>query len=106
MAGYDPPMSTVDGVLTLKSEVEWTDVEEQTSVGNVRALNAIFNGVDLNMFKLINSCTTTKEAWRILEVDMKALQKSNVPHSEEDKRKPFVLPCQMRKLIIAKKITA
>ncbi|KAA0040507.1 gag-pol polyprotein [Cucumis melo var. makuwa] len=52
----------------LKLEVDWTDVKEQASVENVRALNAIFNGVDLNVFKLINSCSTAKEAWRILEV--------------------------------------
>ncbi|KAA0066041.1 gag-pol polyprotein [Cucumis melo var. makuwa] len=51
-----------------KPEVYWTDAEEQTSVGNARAINAIFNGVDLNVFKLINSCTTAKEAWKILEV--------------------------------------
>ncbi|TYK29062.1 gag-pol polyprotein [Cucumis melo var. makuwa] len=31
-----------------KSEVDWTDAEEQVSIGNARALNAIFNGVDLN----------------------------------------------------------
>ncbi|KAA0037814.1 gag-pol polyprotein [Cucumis melo var. makuwa] len=44
------------------------DAEEQASVGNVRAINAIFSSVDLNVFKLINSCTTAKEAWKILEV--------------------------------------
>ncbi|TYK18161.1 gag-pol polyprotein [Cucumis melo var. makuwa] len=43
-------------------------VEEQASIGNARAINAIFNSVDLNVFKLINSCSTAKEAWRILEV--------------------------------------
>ncbi|KAA0039036.1 CACTA en-spm transposon protein [Cucumis melo var. makuwa] len=59
---YEPPMSTVDEVSILKAEVEWTDAEEQPSVGNARALNAIFNGVYLNVFKLINSCTTAKEA--------------------------------------------
>ncbi|KAA0048309.1 gag-pol polyprotein [Cucumis melo var. makuwa] len=68
VAGYDPPMSTVDGVSVPKPEVEWTDAEEQVLVGNARVLNAIFNGVDLNVFKLINSCTIAKEAWRILEV--------------------------------------
>ncbi|KAA0034957.1 gag-pol polyprotein [Cucumis melo var. makuwa] len=49
VAGYDPPMSTMDGVSVLKSEVEWTDVEEQASVGNFKAWNAIFTGVDLNI---------------------------------------------------------
>ncbi|MCI82765.1 gag-pol polyprotein, partial [Trifolium medium] len=30
-------------------------------------LNAIFNGVDKNMFRLINTCTEAKEAWEILQ---------------------------------------
>ena len=51
-----------------KSEVDWTDDKEQASIGNVRALNAIFNNVDLHVFKLIYSCSTNKEAWKILEV--------------------------------------
>ncbi|KAA0041441.1 gag-pol polyprotein [Cucumis melo var. makuwa] len=51
-----------------KPEVDWTDAEEQASVENARTINAIFNGVDLNVFKLINSCTTAREAWKILEV--------------------------------------
>ncbi|KAA0059924.1 Peptidase aspartic, catalytic [Cucumis melo var. makuwa] len=53
--------------LIAKPEVNWTDVEEQASVGNARAINAIFNSVDLNVFKVIYSCITAKEAWRILE---------------------------------------
>ena len=44
-------MITVDGVSVLKSEVDWTDAKEQAIVGNARALNAIFNRVDLNVFK-------------------------------------------------------
>ena len=43
VAGYGPPMSTVDGVSVPNPEVKWTDAEEQASVGNARALNAIFN---------------------------------------------------------------
>ncbi|KAA0062665.1 gag-pol polyprotein [Cucumis melo var. makuwa] len=62
VAGYEPSMITVDGLSIPKLEVDWTNAEEQASVGNARALNAIFNGVDLNVFKLINSCSTTKEA--------------------------------------------
>ena len=62
VAGYEPSMITVDGLSIPKLEVDWTNAEEQASVGNARALNAIFNGVDLNVFKLINSCSTAKEA--------------------------------------------
>ncbi|KAA0033527.1 gag-proteinase polyprotein [Cucumis melo var. makuwa] len=68
VADYDPPMIIVNGVSIPKSEVDWTDAEEQASVGNARALNAIFNSVDLNVFKLINSCNAAKEAWKTLEV--------------------------------------
>ncbi|KAA0067345.1 putative mitochondrial protein [Cucumis melo var. makuwa] len=50
VACYDPPMIIVDGVSVPKPEVDWTDAEEQASVGNARALNTIFNGVDQNVF--------------------------------------------------------
>ncbi|KAA0035672.1 gag-pol polyprotein [Cucumis melo var. makuwa] len=78
VAGYEPPMVTVDGVSVHKPKVDWTDAEEQTSVGNVRAINVIFNGVDLNVFKLINSCTTAKEAWKILEVAYEGTSKGKI----------------------------
>ncbi|KAA0046817.1 gag-pol polyprotein [Cucumis melo var. makuwa] len=67
VAGYEPSTITMDGVLVLKPKVDWADVEEQASVGNARAPNPIFNGVDLNLFKPIHSCSTTKETWSILE---------------------------------------
>ena len=34
---------------------------------NSKALNAIFNGVDTNQFKLISTCETAKDAWEILQ---------------------------------------
>ncbi|TYK02457.1 gag-proteinase polyprotein [Cucumis melo var. makuwa] len=78
VAGYDPPMITVNGVSVPKPEVDWTDAEEQASVGNARALNTIFNGVDLNVFKLINSCSTAKEAWKTLEVACEGTSKVKI----------------------------
>ncbi|KAA0037580.1 gag-pol polyprotein [Cucumis melo var. makuwa] len=78
MDGYESPMITVDGVLVPKPEVDWIDAEEQASVGISRALNAIFNGVDLNVFKVINSCSTAKDAWRILEVSYKGTSKVKI----------------------------
>ncbi|KAA0054584.1 putative mitochondrial protein [Cucumis melo var. makuwa] len=76
--GYEPPMVIVDGVSVPKPEVDWIDAEEQASVGNARAINAIFNGVDLNVFKLINSYTTAKEAWKILEVAYEGTSKVKI----------------------------
>ncbi|TYK25842.1 gag-pol polyprotein [Cucumis melo var. makuwa] len=67
-----------DGVLVLKPEVDWTNAEEQASVGNVKALNAISNGVDLNVFKLINSCSTAKDTWRILKVAYEGTSKVKI----------------------------
>ncbi|KAA0032462.1 gag-proteinase polyprotein [Cucumis melo var. makuwa] len=78
VGGYEPPMVTVNGVSVPKPEVDWTDAEEQASVGNARAINAIFNCVDLNKFKLINSCTTAKEAWKILEVAYEGTSKVKI----------------------------
>ncbi|KAA0042995.1 gag-pol polyprotein [Cucumis melo var. makuwa] len=78
VAGYDPLMIIVNGVSIPKPEVDWTDVEEQASVGNARALNAIFNGVDLNVFKLINYCSTAKEAWKTLEVAYEGTSKVKI----------------------------
>ncbi|KAA0041665.1 gag-pol polyprotein [Cucumis melo var. makuwa] len=77
VASYDPPMITVNGVSVPKPEVDWTDTEEKASVRNARTLNAIFNGVDLNVFKLINSCSTAKEVSnynkRVLEITNESL---------------------------------
>ena len=68
-------MVTVDGLSIPKLEVDQTDAEEQVSVGNYRALNVIFNRVDLNALKLISSCNSAKEAWKILEVDYECTTK-------------------------------
>ncbi|TYK14799.1 gag-pol polyprotein [Cucumis melo var. makuwa] len=78
VAGYEPPMVTLDEVSVPKPEVNWTDAEEQASVRNARAINAIFNGVDLNVFKLINSCTTAKDTWKILEVAYEGTSKVKI----------------------------
>ncbi|TYJ99744.1 gag-pol polyprotein [Cucumis melo var. makuwa] len=78
VGGYEPPMITVNGVLVPKPEIDWKDAEGQASVGNARAINAIFNDVDLNVFKLINSCTTAKEAWKILEVAYEGTSKVKI----------------------------
>jgi hypothetical protein len=59
----------VDGNRTnvLKPEDEWTAAEDELALGNSKALNALFNGVDMNMFRLIKQCTVAKDAWEILK---------------------------------------
>jgi hypothetical protein len=46
----------------LKPEEEWSKEEDELALGNSKALNALFNGVDKNMFRLIKQCTVAKDA--------------------------------------------
>jgi len=52
----------------LKPVEEWTPAEDVLALGNSKALNALFNGVDKNMFRLIKQCTMAKYAWEILKI--------------------------------------
>ncbi|MCI58930.1 gag-pol polyprotein, partial [Trifolium medium] len=66
--GWTHPVVTVeDGTTSLKPEAEWSEAEVNEALRNSKALNAIFNGVDKNMFKLINTCTEAKQAWETLQ---------------------------------------
>ncbi|KAK2368398.1 gag-protease polyprotein [Trifolium repens] len=63
-----PTILDANGVDTgvLKPEEDWSAAEDTASLGNSKALNALFNGVDKNMFRLIKQCTIAKNAWEIL----------------------------------------
>ncbi|KAA0045422.1 gag-pol polyprotein [Cucumis melo var. makuwa] len=67
VTGYEPPMITMDGVSILKPEVDWTDVEKQASVGNARALNAIFNGTTKVKISRVQLITSKLEALKMSE---------------------------------------
>ena len=56
------------GKVSQKPKISWSNVEDEASLGNSRALNVIFNEMDQNAFKLINTCTYANEGWSILEV--------------------------------------
>ena len=59
----EPQYSDASGSITgPKPEKEWSPTEDEAALGNSRALNAIFNGVDKNIFRLINTCTSAKVA--------------------------------------------
>lgn len=64
---YSLPTVTTDGITSFTSEEQWTNDEELTPTCNSRALNAIYNGVSIFEFRIISTCTTTKEAWDILQ---------------------------------------
>lgn len=68
--GWDPPMARdKDGKITdvLKAEEDWDDEDDKLAQGNSKALNALFNGVDKNIFRLINNCIVSKDSWEILK---------------------------------------
>lgn len=74
----EPPTITANektSKTTTKLELEWTDVEDQSSFGNSHALNAICNGFDQNLFKLINTCKSAKRVGKFLEVAYKGTSK-------------------------------
>ncbi|GAA0168867.1 hypothetical protein LIER_23481 [Lithospermum erythrorhizon] len=65
--GWTAPTINNGGVITIKSEDDWTIEEQELALANDKAMNAIFNVVDLNVFKLINICTEAKIAWDTLQ---------------------------------------
>lgn len=66
-------ITSQDGTSTLKVETDWTNSKYDEAVGNSMALNSIFNGVDKNMFRLINKRTKSKEGYDI-KIIMSKLQ--------------------------------
>ncbi|CAM8987051.1 unnamed protein product [Rhodiola kirilowii] len=67
MIGWtEPMMANPEGVVMPKPEALWSEADDVAAVENSKALNAIFYGVDENVFKLIAECVVAKEAWDIL----------------------------------------
>lgn len=46
----------------MKPEKDWLAVEDKNALENSRVLNAIYNGVNKIIFKIINTCTRPNEA--------------------------------------------
>ena len=70
-----PTVIDKDNVVSLKPEGEWSKTEDELALGNHKALNALYNGVDKNMFRLIKRCTQAKEAWEILRTTQEGTAK-------------------------------
>ena len=47
---------------------EWDRVDYENCGWNSKAINAIFNGVTAEEFRIISQCKLAKEAWDILQV--------------------------------------
>ncbi|CAM8993219.1 unnamed protein product [Rhodiola kirilowii] len=74
--GWNPPLlATDEGRVVHKLETEWTEQEERLTMGNAKALNAIFSAVDETIFKLILNCESAKEAWDTLSTHFEGTDK-------------------------------
>ncbi|PON83938.1 hypothetical protein TorRG33x02_202320, partial [Trema orientale] len=65
--GWEPPTVIRNGVIVPKPHKDWIEDEFTATKMNSKGLNAIFSIVDTHHFEYIASCTTSKEAWHILE---------------------------------------
>ncbi|CAM8926431.1 unnamed protein product [Rhodiola kirilowii] len=63
-----PMMENLTGEPVPKPEALWDYADEKASIGNSKAMNVIFSGVDENVLKLIINCEVAKEAWDILQI--------------------------------------
>ena len=69
MSYWSYPITKIeDGKEVLNPELQWSEAEDETLLGNSCALNVIFNDVDRYTFQLINICVSAKEAWGILSI--------------------------------------
>ena len=77
ITGWEAPKKVLeDGVTHVKKpEIEWSPTEDEAALSNSKALNAIYNGIDRNVFRLINTCESANEAWDILETAFKGTDK-------------------------------
>ena len=55
------------GNVNLTPKEKWFGDNDRLENYNSKALNAIFNGVDADQIKLITTCESVKEAWKILQ---------------------------------------
>ncbi|CAM8895604.1 unnamed protein product [Rhodiola kirilowii] len=76
MRGWtEPMMNNLTGEPVLKPEALWTEDEDKASMGNSKAMNAIFSAVNENVMKLIINCEVAKEAWDILQTAFEGTDK-------------------------------
>ncbi|CAM8954423.1 unnamed protein product [Rhodiola kirilowii] len=64
----EPMMNNLTGDPVLKPEALWDEEDNKASMGNSKAMNAIFSAVDENVMKLIINREVAKEAWDILQM--------------------------------------
>ncbi|KAG7579060.1 Zinc finger CCHC-type [Arabidopsis thaliana x Arabidopsis arenosa] len=74
--GYNVPVITDnDGNTTPKPVEQWTVEENRKAMCNSKALNAIYNAIDVGKFRMISSYKTAKEVWEALETTYEGTSK-------------------------------
>ncbi|GAA0159951.1 hypothetical protein LIER_16616 [Lithospermum erythrorhizon] len=73
--GWTTPTVTNNNVATVKPAADYTREEDEVALANNKALNVIFNVVDVNVFKMINMCIVAKVAWKTLEMAYEGTEK-------------------------------
>lgn len=74
--GWEPPnVKDKDGLITNvpKAEEDWDDEDDKLAQGNSKSLNALFNGVDKSIFRLISSALLPKRLGKFSRLLMKEL---------------------------------
>ncbi|CAM9000303.1 unnamed protein product [Rhodiola kirilowii] len=79
----EPMMANPEGAVMPKLEAMWSEADDVAAIGNSKALNAIFYGVDENVFKLIAECEVAKEAWDILKIAYEDPDSESTDEEEE-----------------------
>ncbi|XP_012855802.1 PREDICTED: uncharacterized protein LOC105975173 [Erythranthe guttata] len=71
LTGWKRPVATDEkGIETEKHEKDWSKAEQIAANMNSKALNAIFNGIDINQFKIISAWRNFKQLMReLLQLD-------------------------------------
>ncbi|CAM8900001.1 unnamed protein product [Rhodiola kirilowii] len=71
----EPTMNNLTGEPVPKPEALWTEDEDKASMGNSKAMNAIFSAVNENVMKLIINFEVAKEAWDIFQTAFEGTDK-------------------------------
>ncbi|XP_071723968.1 uncharacterized protein [Rutidosis leptorrhynchoides] len=65
---WTPPTTIVNGVITVKSENQWSTTESVTCAANSKTVSIIQCAVRPSVFKIIQNLKTAKESWDALQL--------------------------------------
>ncbi|KAL1193030.1 hypothetical protein V5N11_026080 [Cardamine amara subsp. amara] len=76
LVGYkDPLIADAQGKISSKVRSLWSHEELKKDTSNAKALNAIYNAIDVGQFRMISSYKTAKEIWEALETTYEGTSK-------------------------------